>query len=73
MPGTESSSVDWRNRRAFGFDLLSDPVRTAAATKARDENRAVMTEFQWLFMTGSWSRKAVTSNQNSLVTKNSFF
>ena len=35
---------DWRNRRALGFDLLSDPVRAAAALRARDENRATMTD-----------------------------
>ena len=35
---------DWRNRRAFGYDILSDPVRSAAAIRARDENRAAMTD-----------------------------
>jgi diguanylate cyclase (GGDEF)-like protein/PAS domain S-box-containing protein len=34
---------DWRNPRAFGFDLLGEPARAAAAARARDEGRAVMT------------------------------
>ena len=35
---------DWRNRRAFGFDMLTDPVRSAAAARACDENRAAMSD-----------------------------
>lgn len=27
---------DWRNRRAFGFDMFSEPVRHAAMARARD-------------------------------------
>ncbi|MDQ2697082.1 MAG: CHASE domain-containing protein, partial [Pseudomonadota bacterium] len=27
---------DWRNRRAFGYDMFSEPVRRAAMEKARD-------------------------------------
>ena len=33
---------DWRNRRAFGFDVLSEPVRMQAAARARDEARAAV-------------------------------
>ena len=29
---------DWRNRRAFGYDMYSEPVRKAALDKARDGN-----------------------------------
>ncbi|WP_295434923.1 CHASE domain-containing protein [uncultured Thiodictyon sp.] len=36
--------LDWRNRRALGFDLLTEPVRYAAVTRARDENQAAMSE-----------------------------
>ena len=35
---------DWRNRRAIGFDLLTEPVRAAAAVRARDENQAALSE-----------------------------
>ena len=31
---------DWRNRRAFGFDMYSEPIRQAAMARARDENMA---------------------------------
>ncbi|WP_295449405.1 CHASE domain-containing protein [uncultured Thiodictyon sp.] len=34
--------VDWRNQRAIGFDLFTEPVRSAAAARARDDNQAVM-------------------------------
>ncbi len=34
---------DWRNRRAFGYDMWSEPVRRAAMARARDEGRAAMT------------------------------
>ena len=30
---------DWRNQRAFGFDMFSEPVRRAAMQQARDKNR----------------------------------
>jgi diguanylate cyclase (GGDEF)-like protein len=33
---------DWRNRRAFGYDMYSEPVRRAAMERARDENRAIV-------------------------------
>ncbi len=33
---------DWRNQRAFGFDMYSEPVRRAAMERARDENRAIV-------------------------------
>ncbi|MGZ4959943.1 MAG: bifunctional diguanylate cyclase/phosphodiesterase [Methylomonas sp.] len=33
---------DWRNQRAFGYDMYSEPVRRAAMERARDENRAVV-------------------------------
>ena len=36
--------LDWRNRRAIGFDLLTEPVRAAAAARARDENQAALSE-----------------------------
>ena len=29
---------DWRNQRAFGFDMYSEPVRRAAMARARDED-----------------------------------
>jgi CHASE1-domain containing sensor protein len=32
------------NRRAFGFDLLTEPVRSAAAARARDECQAIMSD-----------------------------
>jgi diguanylate cyclase (GGDEF)-like protein len=33
---------DWRNQRAFGYDMYSEPVRLAAMERARDENRAIV-------------------------------
>jgi diguanylate cyclase (GGDEF)-like protein len=33
---------DWRNQRAFGYDMYSEPVRRAAMERARDENRAIV-------------------------------
>jgi len=30
---------DWRNKRAFGFDMFSEPMRRAAMTRARDEGQ----------------------------------
>lgn len=35
-PVTYAEPFDWRNRRAFGFDLLSEPVRREALLHARD-------------------------------------
>lgn len=35
--------LDWRNRRAMGFDMLLEPTRTKAAIRARDQNTAAMT------------------------------
>ena len=32
----------WRNQRAFGYDMYSEPVRRAAMAKARDQDRAVI-------------------------------
>lgn len=31
---------DWRNQRAFGFDMYSEPMRRAAMDRARDTGRA---------------------------------
>ncbi len=36
--------LNWRNRRALGFDLLTEPVRAAAAARARDADAVAMTE-----------------------------
>lgn len=33
---------DWRNRRAFGFDMFSEPTRRAAMERARDTGRAAV-------------------------------
>ncbi len=33
---------DWRNQRAFGFDMLSEPVRRAAMERARDTGDVVV-------------------------------
>jgi two-component system sensor histidine kinase/response regulator len=35
---------DWRNQRALGFDFLTEPVRTAAAARARDQNQAIFSD-----------------------------
>jgi len=35
---------DGRNRSAFGFDMLPEPVRMKAAARARDEARVAMTD-----------------------------
>lgn len=34
---------DWRNKRAIGYDMYSDPVRREAMKKAKDEDRIIMT------------------------------
>ncbi|MEW5768972.1 MAG: CHASE domain-containing protein [Pseudomonadota bacterium] len=33
---------DWRNQRAFGFDMYSEPVRRKAMEQARDKGQAAM-------------------------------
>jgi len=33
---------DWRNQRAFGYDMFSEPVRNEAMTRARDTGFAAM-------------------------------
>ncbi|MEN6586785.1 MAG: CHASE domain-containing protein [Sulfuricella sp.] len=33
---------DWRNQRAFGFDMYSEPIRRAAMMRARDENQVIV-------------------------------
>ncbi|HUX91919.1 MAG TPA: CHASE domain-containing protein [Gallionellaceae bacterium] len=33
---------DWRNQRAFGYDMYAEPLRRAAMALARDENRAAI-------------------------------
>ena len=35
---------DWRNQRALGFDLFTEPVRSAAAARARDDNGVAMSD-----------------------------
>ncbi len=32
---------DWRNQRAFGFDMYSEQVRRSAMQQSRDENKAI--------------------------------
>ena len=36
-PALYLEPFDWRNRRAFGFDLLTEPARRAALLRARDQ------------------------------------
>jgi len=33
---------DWRNQRAFGYDMYAEPTRRAAMARARDENREIV-------------------------------
>lgn len=33
---------DWRNQRAFGFDMYSEPIRQMAMARARDEHRTII-------------------------------
>ncbi len=33
---------DWRNQRAFGYDMYSEPVRQAAMARARDEGKTII-------------------------------
>lgn len=35
---------DWRNRRAFGYDMFSDPIRREAMQRARDTGKASATQ-----------------------------
>src|SRR5690606_24559818 len=35
---------DWRNQRAFGYDMYSEPNRRRAMARARDEGRAVASD-----------------------------
>jgi signal transduction histidine kinase/CHASE1-domain containing sensor protein/AmiR/NasT family two-component response regulator len=35
---------DWRNQRAIGFDLFTEPVRSAAAERSRDDNGVAMSD-----------------------------
>ena len=35
--------LNWRNKRALGYDIQTDPVRMKAASRARDEGEAAMT------------------------------
>lgn len=35
--------TDWRNKRAIGYDMFSEPLRREAMATARDQNRAIMT------------------------------
>ncbi|WP_271409122.1 response regulator [Pseudomonas sp. Q1-7] len=37
------SPMDWRNRRALGYDMLSEPVRKQASDLARDSGEASLT------------------------------
>lgn len=34
--------MDWRNRRAIGFDMFNEPIRREAMVKARDSGRAAL-------------------------------
>lgn len=36
--------MDWRNRRALGFDMFSEPTRRAAMTRARDTGEASLSQ-----------------------------
>src|SRR5690606_34884860 len=35
---------DWRNQRAFGYDMYSEPVRHQAMARARDEGQGIMSD-----------------------------
>lgn len=35
---------DWRNQRAFGYDMYSEPIRRRAMERARDEGQGVMSD-----------------------------
>ena len=35
---------DWRNQRAFGYDMFSEPIRRKAMEKARDRGEAAVTD-----------------------------
>ncbi|WP_320150875.1 CHASE domain-containing protein [uncultured Tolumonas sp.] len=36
--------LNWRNKRAMGYDIQTDPIRMKAASRARDEGEAAMTD-----------------------------
>jgi PAS domain S-box-containing protein len=42
MPVTYLEPFDARNRRAFGYDMFTEPVRRDALERARDQNRPVV-------------------------------
>jgi PAS domain S-box-containing protein len=48
---------DWRNQRAFGYDMFSDPVRRKAMSRARDTGRPAMTERVFLMQETSVNRQ----------------
>ncbi|MGH8436777.1 MAG: CHASE domain-containing protein, partial [Pseudomonas sp.] len=37
------SPLDWRNRRALGFDMITEPIRAQAIVQARNTGEAVLT------------------------------
>ncbi len=39
---------DWRNQRAFGYDMFSEPVRRQAMERARDTGEAALSGKVWL-------------------------
>ncbi|MDN3638619.1 CHASE domain-containing protein [Simiduia curdlanivorans] len=44
-PVTFLEPFDWRNQRAFGYDMLSEPVRRAAMERARDTGEASISSY----------------------------
>ncbi len=57
-PQSSTSSHSQRNRRTFGYDMYSDPVRRAAMEQARDNNKAVITGKTKLIQENSKSAQA---------------
>jgi diguanylate cyclase (GGDEF)-like protein/PAS domain S-box-containing protein len=49
---------DWRNQRAFGFDMLSEPVRRVAMLRAADTGETAMTEMVTLVQETDTDRQA---------------
>lgn len=43
VPAIYLEPFDWRNRRSFGFDMLTEPRRRAAMERARTSGRASLT------------------------------
>lgn len=43
---------DWRNRRAFGYDMFSDPMRRTAMEQARDTGKSAVSAMVTLQETG---------------------